>query len=137
MAKVDKWEDWLERYLARHQATSGTVHVVQDGSLRLVAAFNIPAPVQQIVAWVPNGKGMAGLALQRKQPVQTCNLQEDRSGSVRPGAKAVNAKAAVALPIMGTGGEVRAVVGLAFQHELEFDDAHLRTLSDTAATLPD
>jgi len=35
---------------------------------------------------------MAGLALERKQPIHTCHLKEDRSGNVRPGAKAVDAQ---------------------------------------------
>jgi L-methionine (R)-S-oxide reductase len=105
--------------------------------LRLTAAVNIPPPVQQIVAWVPNGKGMAGLALQRREPVQTCNLQEDRSGDVKPGAKAVNAQAAVAIPVQNAEGSVRAVVGIAFQDEREFTSADLDELTRTVSTMPD
>src|SRR5215471_17176184 len=90
---------WLVDFLKRNGGSSGTVHVYRDGGLRLVAAINIPEKVQQIVAWVPSGKGMAGLALERNKPVQTCNLKDDRSGDVRPGAKAVDAQAAVALPL--------------------------------------
>jgi putative methionine-R-sulfoxide reductase with GAF domain len=85
---------------------------------------------------VPNGKGMAGLALQRKEPVQTCNLQEDRSGAVKPGAKAVNAQAAIALPILNPTGDVRAVVGIAFQDERQFTPADIKTLTTSASTLP-
>src|SRR6478672_9658343 len=91
-------DGWLESFLAQHGATSGTVHLARDGGLRLAAAVNIPPPVQQVVAWVPSGKGMAGLALERHEPILTCNLKEDNSGNIRPGAKAVNAQAAVALP---------------------------------------
>jgi hypothetical protein len=42
---------------------------------------------------------MAGLALERGESIQTFNLQEDRSGAVQPGAKAVNAQAAIAMPV--------------------------------------
>ena len=118
-------------------ATSGTVHLHENDGLRLTAAVNIPPPVQQIVAWVPNGKGMAGLALQRCEPVQTCNLQEDRSGNVKPGAKAVNAQAAVAIPVQNPAGYVRAVVGIAFQDEREFTSADLEELTRTVSTMPD
>ena len=79
---------WLEDFLAQHGATSGTIHLFQDGGLRLAAAVNIPPPVQQVVAWVPRGKGMAGLALERREPILTCNLKEDQTGNVKPGAKA-------------------------------------------------
>jgi len=127
-------EAWLQDTLAQVNATSGTVHIHENGGLRLAAAVNIPPPVQQIVQWVPNGKGMAGLALQRRQPIQTCNLQEDRSGNVKPGAKAVNAQAAIALPIQDSAGEVLAVVGMAFQEEREFSPAEIEKLTQTAST---
>ena len=127
---------WLQRIVDELNATSGTVHLHESDGLRLVAAINIPPRVQQIVQWVPNGKGMAGLALQRREPVQTCNLQEDRSGNVKPGAKAVNAQAAVAIPVYDSANEVRAVVGIAFQHEREFTAADLESLFRTASTMP-
>jgi putative methionine-R-sulfoxide reductase with GAF domain len=119
-------------------AVSGTAHlyVPEKDGLQLAAAVNIPPPVQQIVDWVPNGKGMAGLALQRRAPVQTCNLQEDRSGNVKPGAKAVNAQAAIALPVISVGGEVRGVVGIAFQDEREFSAEDINDLTQLASTMP-
>jgi hypothetical protein len=129
-------ENWLQGFISEHQGAAGTVHLFENGGLRLAAAVNIPPPVQQVVAWVPNGKGMAGLALQRKEAVQTCNLQEDRSGAVKPGAKAVNAQAAVALPVMDGAGDVRAVVGIAFQDEREFSAGDIEELSASASSLP-
>ncbi len=127
---------WLGTFLESHHAAAGTVHLFEKDGLKLAAAVNIPPPVQQVVAWVPNGKGMAGLALERKQPVQTCNLQEDSSGNVKPGAKAVQAQAAIALPVMNAAGAVRAVVGLAFREEREFTPLEIDTFSASASTLP-
>lgn len=129
-------QTWLQRFIEEQQAAAGTVHVFENGGLKLAAAVNIPPPVQQVVAWVPNGKGMAGLALQRKEAVQTCNLQEDRSGNVKPGAKAVNAQAAIALPVLDDSGEVRAVVGIAFQDEREFTGAEIERFGTLASSLP-
>jgi L-methionine (R)-S-oxide reductase len=130
-------QQWLSDLLAQFDASSGTVHLHETDGLRLAAAVNIPEPVQKIVEWVPNGKGMAGLALQRGEPVQTCNLQEDKSGSVKPGAKAVNAQAAVALPVKNVEGGIRGVVGIAFQHEREFTAADLDELTRAASGMPD
>ncbi len=127
---------WLSDFLVRNGGTSGTVHLYQSGGLRLAAAVNIPEKVCQIVAWVPRGKGMAGLALERRVPIQTCNLKEDESGAVKPGAKAVDAKAAVAIPVKGEDTAVRAVVGIAFPDERHFSESDLAALSDSAATLP-
>jgi L-methionine (R)-S-oxide reductase len=127
---------WLESFVATHGAMAGTVHVRRGEDLELVAMLNIPPPVVAAVKHVPRGKGMAGLAQVRKQPVQTCNLQTDNSGNIKPGAKAVDARAAVALPVFDPAGEVRAVVGLAFMEEGEIAAERERAMLDAAASLP-
>jgi hypothetical protein len=129
---AERMEQWLRDVIARHGGTSGTVHVVSESGerLELVAAHNIPEKVKELTREIPLGKGMAGLAWQRGQPVATCNLQEDRSGDVRPGAKAVGAKAAVAFPI---GEPVRAVAGIAWMEERELDDAGAAAIAAEAA----
>ena len=128
-------QSWLSALLKDAGAVAGTVHLHERGGLRLAAAVNIPERVQEVVAWVPSGKGMAGLALERGQPVQTCNLQEDRSGAVEAGAKAVNAQAAVAMPVRDRAGAILAVVGVAFAEEREIQGQELERLQDAAATL--
>lgn len=131
-----EFDAWLTGFLGRQGAVSGTVHLYVDGGLRLASAVNIPEKVRQVVAWVPYGKGMAGLALERGIPIETCNLKEDDTGAVKPGAKAVDAKAAVAIPVKTATGSVRAVVGIAFADERRFSEADLAGLTQAAATLP-
>jgi L-methionine (R)-S-oxide reductase len=128
-------ETWLQQFLERHQGTAATVHLVENDGLRLATAINIPPPVRQIVEWVPKGKGMAGLAFERNEPVHTCNLKEDTSGNVKPGARAVNAQAAVALPVTDQEGSVVAVVGIAFSNEREFTQPELTDLMTSACTM--
>lgn len=128
--------NWLQSFLTQFHATAGTIHLHEGGGLRLAAAINIPVPIQEVVAWVPNGKGMAGLALQRREPVYTCNLKDSDSGDVRPGAKLVEARGAVAIPVPDPAGNVRAVVGIAFPEEREFARAELERLIEAASTLP-
>ena len=128
--------NWLRDLLGRHAAVAGTVHVVQDGVLAIRAAHNIPPKVQEVTAAIPIGKGMAGLAWQHDKPIQTCNLKEDNSGAVKPGAKAVDARAAVALPVHDGAGTVRAIVGLAWMDERVLDDATLAAIDKDAASLP-
>ncbi|HMC62143.1 MAG TPA: GAF domain-containing protein, partial [Candidatus Solibacter sp.] len=118
-------------------AVAGTVHLHTEGGLRLAAAVNIPPPVRQAVQWVPSGKGMAGLALERGVPVQTCNLREDRTGAVKPGARAVNAQAAVAMPVRDRAGAIVAVVGATWMDEREIQGAELERLQAAAASLAD
>lgn len=105
--------------------------------LRMLAAVNLPPKVVEATQQIPFGKGMAGLAFERDKPVQTCNLQDDTSGDVRPGAKAVNASAAVALPIHDAAGQIRAVVGIAFAGEREIQADELAVLSQAAEAFPD
>jgi L-methionine (R)-S-oxide reductase len=136
MSTPSALEQWLQDFITNQEGAAGTIHLFENGGLRLATAMNIPPQVQQAVAWVPSGKGMAGLALERKEPVQTCNLKEDNSGDVRPGAKAVNARAAVAIPVSDGATGVRAVVGIAFLHEHEFTIAELNDLSAAASTVP-
>lgn len=126
---------WLETFLARHGAVAGTVHVVKDDLLLIAAAHNIPPKVQEVTARIPLGKGMAGLAWEHDRAISTCNLKEDASGAVKPGAKAVDAKAAVALPVHGGEG-VRAVVGLAWADERDLPDPFIDGIARDAESLP-
>lgn len=126
---------WLQSFLAAQGGVSGTVHVNDNGTLKLASAVNIPDKVKQIVAIVPNGKGMAGLALQRGEPIHTCNLKEDATGAVKPGAKAVDAQAAVAIPVRDAAGSVCAVVGIAFHEERQWSEDALKSLTVAASGL--
>lgn len=129
-------QDWLELFITAHRGVAGTVHVQRGEDLYLTAAHNIPPQVAAIVAHVPRGKGMAGLAQVNKAPVQTCNLQTDETGNIKPGARAVDAQAAVALPVLDDAGAVRAVVGIAWDKEREIGPEEERALMKQAAALP-
>lgn len=126
---------WLEDVLRDAGAASGTVHLERDGDLHLAGAVNIPPPVLERVHFVPRGKGMAGLAQTRREPVQTCNLQREESGSINPMAKLVNAQAAIAIPVLRQDGGVEGVVGFAFLEEGELAPERVAALVKSASTL--
>lgn len=132
-------QDWLKKFIAAQGAVAGTVHwhvqSEEKTGLELIAAVNIPAKVQEIVEWVPPGKGMAGQALVQGVPVQTCNLKDDSSGAVRPGAKAVDAAAAVALPVKNVAGKISAIVGVAYSDQRQFSEEDLMRLEQAAGGL--
>ena len=136
MATDPALETWLRTFLEVHGGIAGTVHVRGDEALLLRAAVNIPPPVVRATESVPKGKGMAGLAWERRKAVAVCNLKTDASGDVRPGAKAVDAQAALAIPVRDAGGEVRAVVGIAFLGERDFTEAELERFESAAGALP-
>lgn len=130
-------EAWLKTFLSDHGGIAGTVHLLQGDVLRLSSAVNIPPPVIKVTEIIPKGKGMAGLAWERDRPVATCNLKDDQSGDVRPGAKAVDAQAAIAIPVRSATGALRGVVGIAFLGERNFSDEELDAFAVAAASLPD
>lgn len=127
---------WLKNFLSDHGAIAGTVHYLKGDALELAASINIPPPVIQKTQSIPRGKGMAGLAWERDEIVSTCNLKTDNTGDVQPGARAVNAQAAVAIPVHGQSGEVRAVVGIAFMGDRDFESDELERFKRAAEVLP-
>jgi hypothetical protein len=127
---------WLAAFLGKEGGIAGTVHTLSGDALTLRAAKNIPPPVIRATETIAKGKGMAGLAWERNRAVAVCNLRTDESGDVRPGAKAVDAQAALAIPVRGGDGGVRAVVGIAFLGERDFADDELERFEVLAAELP-
>lgn len=128
-------EAWLKTFLADHGGIAGTVHLLEGDLLKLSSSVNIPPPVVKITETIPKGKGMAGLAWERDKVVATCDLKSDESGDVRPGAKAVNAQAALAIPVRLPSGDLRAVVGIAFLGERDFSTEELAAFEAAAASL--
>ncbi len=66
----------------------------------------------------------------------TCNLKTDTTGDVRPGAKAVDAGAALAIPVRDAAGGLRAVVGIAFAGERTMRDEEQAEFERAAQALP-
>ncbi len=130
----DSLELVLTLILSEFGAESGTIHFLCDGILLLVAHVGIPQPVLDKIERVPIGKGMAGLAAQRLEPVQVCNLQTDDSGVARAGARATAMKGSIAVPIL-VEGELRGVLGIAKADEHEWSAYEQRDLLGIAATL--
>lgn len=130
-------EHWLRSFVAECDGVAGTVHRLDGDMLVLHAALNIPPKVQEVTRTIPKGKGMAGLAWERATPVQTCNLKTDTTGDVRPGARAVDARGAIAIPVIDGHGEFVGVVGVAFADERELDAETVARLTRAASGILD
>jgi L-methionine (R)-S-oxide reductase len=128
-------KEQLARILADFGADSGTIHLLgQDGRLHLAASIGIPEAVLKIVEVVPIGKGMAGLAAERRKPVAACNIQTDSSGDVRPGARATGLEGAIALP-MFRGDLVVGVLGVANRTARAFTEEETSRLMEEGRRL--
>lgn len=123
------WDAILEQLLLHFQCPVGTVHVLDRGSgmLQLAAQRGLPPPVLDKVGTIPIGKGMAGIAAERQEPVQVCNLQQDSSGVVRPGAKLTRMEGSLAAPMLD-GDRLAGVLGVAKPVEYEFSREETATL---------
>jgi len=119
-------ETWLAGFLARSGAAAGSVYLARSADeLVLVAACNLPESILAAAAIVPAGKGLAGIAAQRREPVVTTDLQTDDSGCVRPGALASRTRGSVTMPVFAESGALAAVVGLGFPDVREFTEAEI------------
>ncbi len=104
----------LEHVTRHFECPVGTIHLLdaRDGMLHLAAQRGLPPFVLDKVQVIPIGKGMAGIAAERRQPVQVCNLQTDASGVVRPGAKMTQMEGSLAAPMLA-GERLCGVFGVA------------------------
>jgi L-methionine (R)-S-oxide reductase len=114
-------ESALLDILTHFRAQIGTIHTLEaDGMLHLRAHTpGIPEPVLAASRLIPVGKGIAGLAVERKEPVNMCNLQTDKSGDARPGAKATGAGGALCVPMLA-GDQAVGALGIATVAERDF-----------------
>jgi L-methionine (R)-S-oxide reductase len=126
----------LRLTIEHFRADTGTIHLLEsDGVMHLKAASaGIPEPVLKAVEIVPIGKGMAGLAVQRKEPVSVCNLQTDGSGSARPGARATGMEGAIVVPIF-LGGEAVGALGIANRAPRTFTSEETALLTDVGRAI--
>ncbi|MFT4513854.1 MAG: L-methionine (R)-S-oxide reductase [Planctomycetota bacterium] len=117
------WDEVLAQVTKQFDCPVGTVHMIDsaDGMLHLRAQLGLPPFVLDKVQVIPVGKGMAGIAAERKEPVQVCNLQTDDSGVARPGAKMTQMEGSLAAPMM-VDGEVRGVLGVAKPSAYDFSE---------------
>jgi len=123
------WEAILDLVLQHFECPVGTVHLLDRESdlLRLAAQRGVPQAILDKVTAIPIGKGMAGIAAERRAPVQVCNLQTDASGVVRPGAKLTKMEGSLAAPMLDAD-RLAGVLGIAKPVEYEFTAAETATL---------
>jgi len=135
------WDDSLSLVLREAGGQGGTIHVLEpDGqTLRLVAfTRGIPEPVLAAVRAVPVGKGMAGVAAQRRAPVTTCDLQLDNAGGVaRPGAKATGYRGSICVPMVASSGDLAGTLGVGCADSREFTQEEVNSLLAAGQLLAD
>jgi|SRR5689334_16285235 len=128
-------QEQLEEIIRQFQADTGSIHLLEDGVLMLKAQVGLPPHIAEIVSRVPIGKGMAGLAFERNEPVSSCNIQSDQSGSVRPGAKDTGVNGAIVVPIRNAGGEALGALGIGVRRAYDYTTEETEGLLAAATQL--
>jgi len=116
-----EWNQFLQQVIQEFGCTTGTLHRLDpaDRHLKLVAAQSIPPQLMPIIQSIPVGKGIAGAAAERQQPVELCNLQTDTSGVAKPGARQTNVQGSLAVPMMD-GSRLCGTLGIGKMTPYEF-----------------
>ncbi len=130
------WQTILNQTLETFDCTTGTLHFLEpsDGMLHLAAQVGIPAFLLPKMTTIPIGKGMAGIAAERRQPVQVCNLQTDESGVARPSAKDTQMEGSLASPLL-LNGELYGTLGIAKPVPYEFSDEEIAALTEISEAI--
>ena len=123
------WNALLTEMLQAYDCSTGTIHVSnpEENTLFLKAYKGIPEFLLPKMTEIPVGKGMAGIAAQRREVVQMCNLQTDESGVARPSAKETKVEGSMAAPIL-LNGKLYGTLGVAKPVPYEFTQEEVDTL---------
>ncbi len=130
------WEKILAAIAKHFDCPVATVHMLDssDGMLHLRSQQGLPPFILEKVQVIPIGKGMAGIAAERKEPVQVCNLQTDDSGVARPSAKMTQMEGSIATPML-VDGKVLGVLGIAKPTAYDFSSDESELLLAIGALL--
>jgi len=70
---------------------------------------------------------MAGIAAERRKPVEMCNLQTDTSGVARPAARETKVEGSVAVPML-LDGDLYGTLGIAKPVPYDFTEREIQDL---------
>jgi len=135
IAAGDGYQAALDSILEAFEAPTGSIHRADHDTrfLNLVVQRGIPDKVLEVTTTIPFGKGMAGICLERAEPVTMCNLQTDDSGVAKPGAKLTQVQGAIVIPIFSGDGEtVMGTLGIGKIVEHNYSEEEIRILKDCA-----
>jgi len=123
------WPKLLADIIASFDCSTGTIHTLDTETqlLNLRAQVGIPEFLLPKMSQIPVGKGMAGIAAERREPVEMCNLQTDESGVARPSAKETKVEGSLAAPML-LNGDLHGVIGIAKPVPYDFTEAEIGDL---------
>jgi L-methionine (R)-S-oxide reductase len=129
------WKYLLGGILDEFGCQTGTIHRtgVDGVTLHLVCQIGVPDALLDRISAVPFGKGIAGAAAERQEPVTLCNLQQDLGGVAKPDARQTGVSGSLAVPVFaGENDHVLGTLGIGMTRPHDFSDEEIRRLQDHA-----
>lgn len=125
------WQSVLDAAIADFSGSTGTLHRLDpsDNLLKLVVQRGVPEQIMPMITSIPIGKGIAGAAAERLEPVELCNLQADLGGVAKAGARATNVKGSLAVPCLHDG-RLRGTLGIGLLTPHDFTESEKARLLD-------
>jgi L-methionine (R)-S-oxide reductase len=132
----EDWSGFLSEVASEFGCVAGTLHRLdpKDGLLKLVAFQGIPESLLPVIGTIPVGKGIAGAAAERREPVELCNLQTDTSGVAKPGAKVTKVQGSLAVPVLD-GDRLCGTLGIGKLEPYDFTEEEKSRLLSLAAAV--
>lgn len=123
------WDQVLSEVISYFDCSTGTIHFLEKGTslLKLKAQQGIPDFLIPKLSEIPIGKGMAGIAAERREPVEMCNLQTDSSGVARPAAKETKVEGSIVVPLI-LNEILYGTLGIAKPASYDFTKEEVNTL---------
>lgn len=135
MTNPVNWNSKLASILENFGCQTGTIHRAGDNDriLTLVCQIGVPENLLDKISSIPFGKGIAGVAAERGEAVELCNLQQDLGGVAKADARNTGVSGSLAVPIFSAGsGKVIGTLGVGKYAPHEFSDAEKQRLQDFA-----
>lgn len=129
------WDSLLKITLEHFDCSTGTLHFLdKDALLQLQSQVGIPEFLIPKLSTIPIGKGMAGIAAERRRPVEMCNLQTDDSGVARPSAKDTKVEGSLAAPLL-YNEKLYGTIGIAKPVPYDFTKAEMDLLMEIGESI--
>ncbi len=125
------WKNLLGSILDGFGCQTGTIHrTAEDGStLDLVCQIGVPDALLDKISLIPFGKGIAGAAAERREPVTLCNLQQDLGGVAKPDARQTGVSGSLAVPVSSAENDcILGTLGIGMSQPHDFSDEEIARL---------
>ena len=122
--------------LKQTNCRTGTLHRFnpQAGHLKMIVQIGLSDQLLSKVSRIPIGKGIAGVAAERREPIQLSHLQTDPSGVAGPDAQMTGAAGSLAIPVIADD-ELIGTLGVGMFSPHDFSEDETRQLEKIAATI--